>query len=171
MICTVAGHQRRWPFGRCSFDAVAVQSGWIDTKNMDLMHEYPRILWKYMKLRVCNNITNSPHKRSKSSEIARFQNFSDCSNRLKLLHPPGKSQNSDLWAFVCSNLHRCLGKIETPYAVQSREVQISQVVLTSILYRCFAHMYYRQHPKNTHNFDLAHESCWFLKYNESRFLG
>ena len=76
MICAVAGNRRRQPFGRCSIDAVAVQSGWIDMKNMDLMHEYPRILWKYMKLRACNMITNLPHKRPKSSEIARFQNFS-----------------------------------------------------------------------------------------------
>ncbi len=67
---------KRWG-GTIWYDAVAVQSGWIDMNNMDLMHEYPRILWKYMKLRVCNNITNSRHKRPKSSEIVRFQNFSD----------------------------------------------------------------------------------------------
>ena len=89
-ICTVAVNQRRWPFSRCSCDAVAVQSGWIDTKNMDLMHEYPRILRKFMKPRNCNKITTLPHKRPKSSEITRFQNFSDCSNRLILLRLKNK---------------------------------------------------------------------------------
>ena len=67
---------QHFPLRMSRTHAVAVQTGWIDTENMDLMHEYPRFLWKNMKPRPCNSTTILPNKQPKSPEISRFQNFS-----------------------------------------------------------------------------------------------